>query len=471
MTVFQRRLLALLAGLGFAALYAWFYRQALWTYFSQDDFPLLIGSRPGLVPIVSFFKTGGPGAYRPVTQHFYFYINQILFDLNPVGHHFSNLLVHFCNALLVGWLAGRWIAKWTLLPAAFLYAFHPVHFYEVYWISGISQSGYLFFLLSTLACFSLYRMRGRAAFAAAAWLTALLAFFSKEDSAALPAILTLSALLPIKGDRTDLRRRLTAALPFWVLAGLFWAFRFWVVGFGLPSEGVYIFSFDFWRMWEKLATYCLWLFRGQAHFPAYFGAAFGALLACTLALTARRNQGQERQRFFLLLLGFAGMGLLSAAPSFLIPSSVDYYLSFSAAALSWVTLLLLSQVRPSLPRAAATSLVLLTLLAFGRQVRDYKLSLDDPHSPLPRKAVLCRKWVQQLRRQPPPPFECSLLFRDLPLIPWEKDWFIYLPMFAWDRIYPRIQAHTREDPDPVVEGLCIKAWSFASGDARPVPAG
>lgn len=460
----QRKALQAVAWLGFLGLFAWFYRQALWTYFSQDDFPLLITSKPGDIPILNFFKAGGPSAYRPVTQHFYFYFNQLLFGFDPVGHHLANMAVHLINALLVGMLAQRWVAAWTFLPAAFAYAFHPVHFFEVYWISAITQSGYLFFLLSTLLCFSLYRSRAKAAFAIAAYVAAVCAFLSKEDSVALPLIVTLSALLPLATERLSRRRLAVSLIPFWLLLGAFWAFRLWVMGMGLPNEGAYIFSFDLARTGDKIWNYSLWLFKGRVW---SFALALAGLCIGVLVWRLGKERGQERRNFILRALLLAAMASASIAPSFLIPSTVEYYLSFPSAVLAWMMALLLDRLPAGWLRAIATALLLSSLFHLGWEGRNFRLSVDDLYVPLPRKAEMCRHWVEKLRLQRPPPEECDLLFRDVPMpSAWEKEWFIYLPMVAWKRIYPHVAAHTQQDPEPdMPSGQCIRVWSFADGDA------
>ena len=110
------------------------------------------------------------------------------------------------------------------------------------------------------------------------------------------------------------------------------------------------------------------------------------------------------------------MGFGSLVPSFFIPATVDYYASFAAAALAWITMLSLSKVLPTLSRVAIAALIFLTFFSFGRQMLDLNLSAQDLYGPVPRKAQLCRKWVHQLRGQDPPPFESQLGIRRPPLL-------------------------------------------------------
>ena len=204
---------------------------------------------------------GNPLAYRPLTQHFYFYFNQLLFDLDPTGHHLSNLLVHLVNGLLVFWLARRWISPGSAWIAAALFWFHPAHFYEVFWVSGISQSGFVFCLLSVLYCWSRKdEDRWGRYWRLGAWVAAAAAFLSKEDAVMLPAIVTVFSWL--FGLARPFFRKQTCfeLVPFWVLLSAYLGLRFWILGFGLPEGvGTYEFGLSLNLMASKILTYLQWM--------------------------------------------------------------------------------------------------------------------------------------------------------------------------------------------------------------------
>lgn len=443
----------------FLALFAWYHAPSFSFYFSQDDFPLLVSSRPGWVSPWSFFVTGSPREYRPLTQHFFFYFNQLLFGQNPIAHHAMVLLVHLANALLVAWLASRWLAVWAALPAAVLFAFHPIHFYEVFWVSGISQCGYVFFLLCTLLLFSKSLADGHRGFLVASLATAVAAFLSKEDAVMLPAILVLAAVLE-PGRRGRLLARTAATIPFWLLLALYLWVRFGLLGFGVPHEGVYRFGGDLKQISEKLDLYRVWLtIDWKLYVPAL-------ALAGTALFEAGRTGRFALREIITKLFFFLSLALLSIAPMLFLPGSAEHYLSVSSAALGLAMAALLLNLRSRWVRAVATAML---LLIFGwSALQGRRQHLDNPSLfvPIPAKAALCERWMGQLRpQQPPAGSACAFVFRDLPLESWERGWFDTMVQMAWNRPAGEIIVHTGGMPEPAAPTRCAAIWSFQSGDA------
>ena len=59
-----------------------------------------------------------------------------LFGLNPAGHHFTNLLFHFLNTLLLFLVLKRMTgALWQSSFVAALFALHPLHVESVAWVA------------------------------------------------------------------------------------------------------------------------------------------------------------------------------------------------------------------------------------------------------------------------------------------------------------------------------------------------
>lgn len=443
----------------FLALFAWYHAPSFSFYFSQDDFPLLVSSRPGWVSPWVFFVTGSPREYRPLTQHFFFYFNQLLFGQNPTPHHAMVLLVHLANALLVAWLASRWLTLWAAFPAAVLFAFHPIHFYEVFWISGISQSGYVFFLLCTLLLFSKFLANGHRGFLVASLATAVAAFLSKEDAVMVPAILVLVAVLE-PGRRGRLLARTAATIPFWILLALYIGVRFGLLGFGVPHEGVYRFGGDLRQICEKLDLYRVWLTLGwKFYLPAL-------ALVGTALFEAGRSGRFALRAVTTMLFFFLSLALLSVAPTLLIPGSAEHYLSVPSAALGLTIAALLLSLRSHWVRAVATAML---LLMFGwSALQGRREHLDNPSLfvPIPAKAELCERWMGQLgQQQPPADSACTFVFRDLPLESWERGWFEALVRMAWNRPSGEVIVHTSGMPEPAAPTPCAAVWSFLSGDA------
>jgi protein O-mannosyl-transferase len=80
-----------------------------------------------------------------------------LFGLNPVGHHYVNLLLHAANALLL-FLILQWFTGYmarSLLVAA-LFAVHPLNVESVAWVAERKSVLGMFFFLVTLAAYGWY---------------------------------------------------------------------------------------------------------------------------------------------------------------------------------------------------------------------------------------------------------------------------------------------------------------------------
>lgn len=165
--------------------------------FVYDDYNLII-NHPGLQDLENWpailtqghYK--GVGGYRPVVS-LSFAANLSLGGQDPVGFHWTNLLLHALNAVLV-LLVVRRLQNSTAVAftAAILFAVHPVHTEAVSWISGRAEllAAFFFFL-----AWWLY-LEGTAAarpWRTILWAESLVAFFaatlSKENALLFPLIL------------------------------------------------------------------------------------------------------------------------------------------------------------------------------------------------------------------------------------------------------------------------------------------
>ena len=83
-----------------------------------------------------------------------------LFGLRPGWHHFTSLLLHVANALLLFLLLKRLTgAVWRSALAAALFAFHPLHVESVAWIAERKDVLSTFFFLLTLLAYASYVRR------------------------------------------------------------------------------------------------------------------------------------------------------------------------------------------------------------------------------------------------------------------------------------------------------------------------
>lgn len=439
---------------------AW-WSPALGFYFSQDDFPLLATSHPGWVSARTLLLSGSPREYRPLSQHVYFWVNQLLFGLDPRGHHAATLAVHLANAMLVGVLARRWIARWALVPAGLLFALHPVHFFEASWVSGVNQSACVFFILLALWSLDSFLVRPRKWLLAASLLAAASALLSKEDAVMLPVLATGLALA--RCGRTGWRSLASVLAPFWLLVPAFIAWRFGVLGYGLPSSGVYRFSLEARLLATKALQYTHWLLISWP-----FAMALAGALAVAFVVRRAADWRPPVEAAALLLLSAP----LSVAPTLLVPSSASHYLSFASAVLAVATVGLVRWLPRRGWRPVVASLLAVTFLASAWRERDRLLASRNMSVPIPAKAALCRRWVEALQGERRlAKSGCDVVLRDVSLERWEWAWLSFLPMIAWDTplALERVHVVFAGDPEPPGStGGCSVAWSLTRTGARRV---
>jgi len=121
-----------------------------------------------------------------------FWIEYRLYGLDPLGYHLVNILLHACNAFLLGLILSS-----LGLPGAFwiaaLFAVHPVHVESVAWVTERKNvlSG-LFYLGAALAYLNFERSRRHATYAVALALF-VCALLTKTATATLPVALAVAS--------------------------------------------------------------------------------------------------------------------------------------------------------------------------------------------------------------------------------------------------------------------------------------
>lgn len=129
-----------------------------------------------------------------------------LFGNKAGGHHFTNVLLHAANALLVLWALRRLTgAFWRSLFVAALFAFHPLHVESVAWLAERKDVLCAFFGLLTLVAYAGYaQRRNTGGFGpAAGWYAATLGLFacglmSKPMLVTWPFVLLLVDVWPLR---------------------------------------------------------------------------------------------------------------------------------------------------------------------------------------------------------------------------------------------------------------------------------
>ncbi len=121
-----------------------------------------------------------------------------LFQINPAGHHYVNLLLHAANVLLV-FLILQWFTGYTgrSLMVAALFAVHPVNVESVAWVAERKNMLCMFFFLLTVGAYGGYvRKPGVGRYLAVAALFAM-GLMSKPMVITLPFVLLLLDYWPL----------------------------------------------------------------------------------------------------------------------------------------------------------------------------------------------------------------------------------------------------------------------------------
>lgn len=184
------------------------YANTLGHGFVWDDLDLIVnnpqmgelGAGDAGKVFVSKFWQGYQNAsyYRPLVTLSY-HIQHKVFDGNPAGFHFANVMWHAITCVLVflfvWFLFGR-----TVIAAitALVFAAHPLHTESVAWISGRTDVLSTLWAMASLLLYLQFRRRGNVLFLAGALVSFLLSLFAKESSAFLPVIVVLLELPPLR---------------------------------------------------------------------------------------------------------------------------------------------------------------------------------------------------------------------------------------------------------------------------------
>jgi protein O-mannosyl-transferase len=121
-----------------------------------------------------------------------------LYGVSPAGHHWTNILIHALNAILLfvllQWATG---AMWQSLAASALFAVHPLNVESVTWISERKNVLSTFFLLLTLGAYGWYAQRPSGKRYAVVVASFVLGLMTKPMLVTLPFLLLLTDYWPL----------------------------------------------------------------------------------------------------------------------------------------------------------------------------------------------------------------------------------------------------------------------------------
>src|SRR5208337_828701 len=122
-----------------------------------------------------------------------------LFGLNPIGHHYTNLLLHAANAVLLFLLLRQATGfTWRSLAVAALFALHPLHVESVAWAAERKNVLSTLFFFLALHAYDRYARTGRHSLYL--WVTVYFALglMAKPQVVTLPFVLLLWDYWPLQ---------------------------------------------------------------------------------------------------------------------------------------------------------------------------------------------------------------------------------------------------------------------------------
>ena len=184
------------------------------------------------------FVTGYFGTWHPLTWLSHL-LDVEIFGLHAGGHHFTSVLFHIANTLLLFLLLQRWtMAVWRAAFVAALFAWHPVHVESVAWVAERKDVLSTCFWLLALFAYGRYvgepgkieeikfqKSRDRRSYYMLSLAFFALGLMAKPMLVSLPLILLLLDYWPLGRIQLPLSTGKIAALlrekiPFFLLAAL-----------------------------------------------------------------------------------------------------------------------------------------------------------------------------------------------------------------------------------------------------------
>jgi tetratricopeptide (TPR) repeat protein len=144
------------------------------------------------------FTTFREGNWHPLTWLSHALDYQI-FDLNPAGHHYTNLLLHVANAVLLFLLLRQATGvTWPSLIVGALFALHPVNVESVAWAAERKNVLSMLFFLLALHAYDRYARTGRRYLYLWVTICFALGLMAKPQIVTLPFVLLLWDYWPLQ---------------------------------------------------------------------------------------------------------------------------------------------------------------------------------------------------------------------------------------------------------------------------------
>jgi tetratricopeptide (TPR) repeat protein len=229
-----------------------FYVSTLSFEFVYDD-EILIVNNPAILSarsipsyftqhLVQFVNPYVPGNYYRPVQMLWLLLNRTLWGTNPLGWHFSVIVLHALSAGCVYLLARKILRKKSAAwLAGAVFALHPIHVESAAWAMGFIDPLFTLLVLASFLCYLEARERPgrRVPWRMTSLLAYALAAFAKEPALTLPLLIFAHAALvgapaetspDMRTRRARLRVALRAAAPYLAVTAIYLAARFAVLG-------------------------------------------------------------------------------------------------------------------------------------------------------------------------------------------------------------------------------------------------
>ncbi len=203
--------------------------------FVSDDFVLLEAAEN--VGILQMFTSnwlgerGEGGFYRPMVLASW-KLDRLLYGANPRGYHFTNILLHVTITVMAYLLIWMFTKKLRVaLPAAALFAIHPIHVEAIAWISGRTDTVTAFFYLLSMLCFlksSEKKDSRQNNLKHVALVSGICAMLSKEIALTLPIVITTMDILYRRMQRAESFRK--GYTPYFIALATILLVRYFALG-------------------------------------------------------------------------------------------------------------------------------------------------------------------------------------------------------------------------------------------------
>ena len=174
-----------------------------------------------------------------------------LFDMEPLGHHLTSVLLHLANTLLLFWVLCRLTkSSWRSGFVAALFAIHPLHVESVAWVSERKDVLSTFFWMLTMLAYVRYVEKPTFERQLLVIIPYGLGLLAKPMLVTLPLMLLLLDYWPLRRmnlfrekslkNATSMLRLFLEKLPLFVLsaASCFMTYRAQTAGHAVAQEGL-----------------------------------------------------------------------------------------------------------------------------------------------------------------------------------------------------------------------------------------